>query len=1134
MATGQASGWYHGALVRVRGLIDWPDLDGQAGSLDAWDDARACWRVLFPHGSTKLIRHENLEFCSATDSARPPGSPPRRIWKPPSPSRGSAEVAVLAGSAPCLPNFGGPNELIPAEMPVPSQESASASQESQYSLADGFQMLTVNPGPTALQVLELVSSAPMASNPFTGLSEAVQHAETESRVVPGYASGSVGVAMPDEAMEPGMADHAQHTMEQALPDASVSQSSVVQGHAAQRLRNQTVHQDPPSRSEGAHFRRQVRPRRERQEPWRLLTCTMCQGADAFQARDSRGLMQHMVRSHLGQPLLAETVAQLRALDKVACRICASIRSDTDPRCRHCNCATATRPLQLGDSVPDRRRGQQTQASQEAGGSASQPVPPDGAEGIAEEDASSRHTIRVAHVSDASMHDAQKLRRVTLWRIPVSVASRMAACAAEALQGALAGVEMWGFLARFRSRLLLAHVAEGEDRVTELRRRLDLWEQGRFDELVQRISGQQLEEDRRALHRPPTLDDEDHRGKMTRQRTAAGAKSKAVKSLVGGIAPGSATERRQWTIDLVPRHEGATSPCTRQEESALGPDFAWGRAVFTEALKEMRQAGRRPGSHDGIPWARLAPWRAPGPSGDRQEHLDDMLQHAGASVRRRLVRVLDELTVRWAINTLPSSCRWLLNTQVLFLTKAKEPACKHFDDEEWLDSMCTGSPEDSDADDEANADVAAEDVVGVGQEVDSGDNIANAGGATEQAQVSPGVRPIQIGEFLRRWVSKRLLQLNKCDISKVMVSMRQLGVGTSGGAEALATFHQLIYELWHRGELPGPLARVKIDEKNCFGRLTWPAVREAAKQHLPKHFPVACWKHAEVSGVEQSNVEALSKDRGAEQGDVDGPLECSLTLGVVARTARGRVHALQRERQLPWCSHGAAAEAEAAADFDLRNQHLDTWEGTSPPLRREAEGSKSILPSPADEVQRHGGIADFWYMDDGDALCHPSLVRQYLQLYDEETAKAGGQRNKTKTEVVFYASEECLNEHAAEWHLEEVRQLATVSLADAPGLTLGIATGSLAGIETQLQTKVDVVCAMHERVAVANDVQTEHMLDRECLGVGRVNHILRVHGDVLRREGGSLASFDEATRREMDRLFPGLTAEGHEQGSLAQK
>ena len=40
---------------------------------------------------------------------------------------------------------------------------------------------------------------------------------------------------------------------------------------------------------------------------------MCQNADAFRARDSRGLIQHLARRQLGQALREDTVAQLRAL-----------------------------------------------------------------------------------------------------------------------------------------------------------------------------------------------------------------------------------------------------------------------------------------------------------------------------------------------------------------------------------------------------------------------------------------------------------------------------------------------------------------------------------------------------------------------------------------------------------------------------------------------------------------------------------------------------------------------------------------------------------------------------------------------------------------------------------------------------
>eukprot|EP00973_Karenia_brevis_P018306 2512919-Karenia_brevis.AAC.1 len=177
---------------------------------------------------------------------------------------------------------------------------------------------------------------------------------------------------------------------------------------------------------------------------------------------------------------------------------------------------------------------------------------------------------------------------------------------------------------------------------------------------------------------------------------------------------------------------------------------------------------------------------------------------------------------------------------------------------------------------------------------------DAVGSVSQEQ-SAKVRPIQMGEFMRKYVSRRLHSLNESDMSKTMAAMRQLGVGVKGGAEALAIFHQLLYDMWSEGSLSRPMARIKVDEKNCFGSLEWDSVRQAARQYHPKHAAAVDWKHAAASFVEQEGVRPMPKDRGAEQGDVDGPAECALTLGIVARDARASVHDQQRNGRMPWAS-----------------------------------------------------------------------------------------------------------------------------------------------------------------------------------------------------------------------------------------
>ena len=116
----------------------------------------------------------------------------------------------------------------------------------------------------------------------------------------------------------------------------------------------------------------------------------------------------------------------------------------------------------------------------------------------------------------------------------------------------------------------------------------------------------------------------------------------------------------------------------------------------------------------------------------------------------------------------------------------------------------------------------------------------------------------MGEFLRKYVSRRLLALSEGEIVAHTTAVRQLGVGSQGGAEALAIFHQLLFDEWAAGSLTEPLARIKVDEKNCFDMIDWRAVREAASRFLSKHTARAGWKHRNLSHVQQEGVLPVSK------------------------------------------------------------------------------------------------------------------------------------------------------------------------------------------------------------------------------------------------------------------------------------
>ena len=73
-------------------------------------------------------------------------------------------------------------------------------------------------------------------------------------------------------------------------------------------------------------------------------------------------------------------------------------------------------------------------------------------------------------------------------------------------------------------------------------------------------------------------------------------------------------------------------------------------------------------------------------------------------------------------------------------------------------------------------------------------------------------------------------------------MRQLGVGSQHGAEALAICHQLICDEWASGSLDTPLARIKVDENTVLEGLRLMQFVKERVTFFPKHAAAAGWKH----------------------------------------------------------------------------------------------------------------------------------------------------------------------------------------------------------------------------------------------------------------------------------------------------
>ena len=87
------------------------------------------------------------------------------------------------------------------------------------------------------------------------------------------------------------------------------------------------------------------------------------------------------------------------------------------------------------------------------------------------------------------------------------------------------------------------------------------------------------------------------------------------------------------------------------------------------------------------------------------------------------------------------------------------------------------------------------------------------------------------------------------------------------------------------------------------------------------------------------------------------------------------------------------------------------------------------------------------MDDGDIMCRPILVPPFLQEFDVANAKVGAERNRQKTEAIYYAND--LDAAPPEWRIRDVQNMAKVSTVTAGSVALGVAVGPRQYIADQI-------------------------------------------------------------------------------------
>ena len=165
------------------------------------------------------------------------------------------------------------------------------------------------------------------------------------------------------------------------------------------------------------------------------------------------------------------------------------------------------------------------------------------------------------------------------------------------------------------------------------------------------------------------------------------------------------------------------------------------------------------------------------------------------------------------------------------------------------------------------------------------------------------------------------------------------------------------------------------------------------------------------------------------------------------------------------------------------------------------------------------------MDVNDIMCHPILVLPLLQDFDVFNARVGAVRTPLKSEVIYHVND--LDAAPPERRGGDVRKLTKTSTVTDGSIT----TESLSDLDRSLRTNSWARQTSSERRTNASNSARTRRRCSECLGVSRINHLLRVHGHTILQEQRAAEIYDEIGQRSLERLFPSLTEDSMTQAAL---
>ena len=157
----------------------------------------------------------------------------------------------------------------------------------------------------------------------------------------------------------------------------------------------------------------------------------------------------------------------------------------------------------------------------------------------------------------------------------------------------------------------------------------------------------------------------------------------------------------------------------------------------------------------------------------------------------------------------------------------------------------------------------------------------------------GIRPIAVGETLRRGAGKLLLRIPQVQREMDCLRPRQCGVGVPFASELVGMGVQRLAE----GQLPDVVrdawCLLQVDLRNAFNCIDRTAVLRAALSKVPSIYNWLKWTYAVSSPLFCQGKQLASSKTGVHQGDTMASVAFALGLDVALDAC------LTEENELPW-------------------------------------------------------------------------------------------------------------------------------------------------------------------------------------------------------------------------------------------